>query len=124
MLDGSRGVLPLAAAVVRDTRGNLLAATERAHGLPVPARNLDGDALAAATAAGESLPPDGARLALVARGRQVGWLDVWGDGRRASADSRRVLADVGGILALIVAGPGERAAARTASGLPESEPRE
>ena len=127
MLDASPGVLPLTAAVVRDTRGNLVAATERAHGMPVPARSLGLDALAMPTAPDRSrqpLPQEGARLALVAGGRQVGWLDVWGDERRASVDSRRALADVARLLALILAGPGEGVTAGTAAGLPESASRE
>jgi hypothetical protein len=106
VLDASRGVLPLAAAVVRDTRGNLLAATERAHGMPVPSRGLGLDALAAPAASDRSaqpLPQEGARLALVVDGRQVGWLDVWGNGKPASAQARRTLSGVARLLAVILA---------------------
>jgi hypothetical protein len=119
VLGAIRHVLPLAAAVVRDTRGNLLAATERAHAMGLPARSLELDALA-------PLPPEGARLALVAGGRQVGWLDVWGDGRPASADSRRALFDTARLLALVLAVPGTggRVAAGTDVGLPQSAARE
>ena len=56
VLDASRGVLPIAAAVVRDTRGNLLAATERAHGMPVPTRSLEPDALAGRRGDGPAPP--------------------------------------------------------------------
>ena len=106
MLDASQGVLPLTAAVVRDTRGNLVAATERAHGMPVPARSLGLDALAMPTAPDRSrqpLPQEGARLALVAGGRQVGWLDVWGNGKPATAEARQTLSGVARVLAVILA---------------------
>jgi len=109
VLDSARGVLPLAAAVVRDTRGNLVAATERAHGMPVPARTVGFDDLAAAGAPGrrsQPLPEEGARLALVAGGHHVGWLDVWGNGRPASAQARRTLAGVARLLAMILARAG------------------
>ena len=62
----------------------------------------------------EPLPPEGARLALVAGGRQVGWLDVWGDGRPASAQARRTLSGVARLLAVILA----RAARRRGRGTP------
>jgi hypothetical protein len=109
VLDASWGVLPLAAAVVRDARGNLLAATERAHGMPVPTRSLEWDALAAPAAADRSrqgLPREGARLALVTGGRPVGWLDVWGNGKPAGAQARLTLSGVARLLAVILAGPG------------------
>jgi K+-sensing histidine kinase KdpD len=106
VLDATRGVLPLAAAVVRDTRGNLAAATERAHGMPVPSLSLGFDALEATAAPGrrcQPLPADGARLALVAGGRQVGWLDVWGNGKPAGLQARRTLSGVARLLAVILA---------------------
>lgn len=118
VLDASRRVLPLAAAVVRDTPGNLLAATERAHGMPVPARSLRLDALAAPAApdrSGPPLPQDGVRLALLARGRQVGWLDVWGNGRPATAQARQTLSGVARVLAVILA----RAGSAPAGGPPQ-----
>ncbi len=117
VLDASRGVLPLAAAVVRDIRGNVVAATERAHGMPVPARSLGLDALAAPAApdrSGQPLPQEGARLALVAGGRQVGWLDVWGNGKPASAEARRTLSGVARLLAVVLA----RAGSAPAGGAP------
>jgi K+-sensing histidine kinase KdpD len=106
VLDASRGVLPIAAAVVRDTRANLLAATERAHGMPVPTRSLESDALAGPAAPNlgrQPLPQEGARLALVAGGHQVGWLDVWGTREPASAQARRTLCGVARLLAVILA---------------------
>jgi K+-sensing histidine kinase KdpD len=106
VLDASRGVLPIAAAVVRDARGNLLAATERAQGMPVPTLSLEPDALSGAAATDlrrQPLPQEGARLALVAGGRQVGWLDVWGTRKPASAQARRTLSGVARLLAVILA---------------------
>ena len=106
VLDAARGVLPIAAAVVRDPRGNLLAATERAHGMPVPTRSLEPDALAGLAATDlrrQPLPQEGARLALVAGGRQDGWLDVWGTRKPASAQARRTLSGVARLLAMILA---------------------
>ena len=117
VLDSSRGVLPLAAAVVRDTRGNLVAATARAHGMPVPARSLGFDALAAGGAPGrrgQPLPEEGARLALVAGGRHVGWLDVWGNGKPASAQARRTLSGVARLLAVLL----DRAGSAAVAGAP------
>ena len=105
VLDASRGVLPIAAAVVRDPRGNLLAATERAQGMPVPTRSLEPDALAGhrATELGrQPLPQDGARVPLVAGGHQVGWLDLWGTRKPASPQARRTLAGVVQLLAVIL----------------------
>jgi hypothetical protein len=102
VLEASRGALPLAAAVVRDTRGNLVAATERAHGMPVPALSLGFDALEAPGGRRQPLPPEGTRLALVARGRAVGWLDLWGNGRPASAEALRTLSGVARLLAVIL----------------------
>jgi K+-sensing histidine kinase KdpD len=106
VLDAARGVLPIAAAVVRDARGNLLAATERAQAMPVPARSLEADSLLGAAATNLSrqpLPTEGARVALVIGGRQVGWLDVWGTPRPASAQARRALSGVARLLAAILA---------------------
>jgi K+-sensing histidine kinase KdpD len=115
VLDAARGVLPLAAAVVRDSRGNLLAATERAQGMPVPSRSLEPDALAghgAAELGRLPLPEEGARVPLLAGGRQVGWLDVWGTGKPASAQARRTLAGVVRLLAVILVGADQGALAR------------
>jgi hypothetical protein len=127
VLDAFRGALPLGAAVVRDTRGNLRAATDRAYGMPVPARDLGPDALAA-LAAGEPLPREGARLALVLGGRRLGWLDVWGNDRPASAQARQTLGGVAPLLAVILSQadptlPGGGTPSR-AGGLSEAPPGE
>jgi len=109
ILAASRAALPLTAAVIRDGRGNTLAATEHSHAMPVPTRILPSDTLAPAATAeperrggGDPLPREGARLALVAGNHQVGWLDVWGNGRRAGGLSRRVLWDLAGLLAVLL----------------------
>jgi K+-sensing histidine kinase KdpD len=124
VVDACRRVLPLAAAVVRDTPGNLLAATQRAHGMPVPTLRLGSDALAAPVApdrSGEPLPEEGVRLALVAGGRQLGWLDVWGNGKPATAQARRTLAGVARLLALILAQAGSvPGRGMLTTGLPEA----
>jgi K+-sensing histidine kinase KdpD len=97
VLNALRKALPVTAAVVRDRHNHILAASDHALGRPVPARTLPAEAV---------LPADGARVPLVAANRQVGWLDVWGDGSRTEADSRNVLGDVGRLIAVrIVAGP-------------------
>lgn len=48
------------------------------------------------------LPAGGARLPLQFRERQVGWLEVWGNGAPASADARRTLVDVGRLIAAVL----------------------
>jgi hypothetical protein len=105
VLEASRGVLPLAEALVQDTRGNILAATARARGQIAPSRRLE-------TAWEPGAPDRGALLAegvhvpLVARGRPVGWLDAWGNGKPARPGAWPALSDVARLLALLVAGPG------------------
>ncbi len=75
----------LAAAVVRDERNHLVAASDQAWSHPVPERALQPDTLLPSEAARDLLrssapfPGDGSRLALVAGNRQVGWLDVLSD---------------------------------------------
>jgi two-component system sensor histidine kinase KdpD len=111
ILRGSRDVLPLAAAVVRDERGRVVAASAPADGQrPVPEPVLDVETLAPAAPPGTvttylsaGVPDSGGRIALVAGGRRIGWLDVWGSGLPATADSRRTLADVARFLALLLA---------------------
>ena len=120
VLDESRGVLSVADAAVHDTSGNLLAATGQARGRPTPAGRLD--VLGAPSTPGgrvEALPREGVRIPLVARGRAVGWLDVWGDGPPARPAGRDPLADVVRILALILGGS-ERDLPAAAPGLLES----
>jgi hypothetical protein len=100
MLDALCKTLPIAAAVVRDERGRVLAVSTRAHGRPVPTLLIEAEALdpAAPSATrgplGASLPKDGARIPLVAANHRVGWLEVWGNGDRCDVAARQVLCDV------------------------------
>ena len=48
-------------------------------------------------------PDEGGRIALASGGRQVGWLDVWGNGASASAESRRALSDLAQLMAVFLA---------------------
>jgi K+-sensing histidine kinase KdpD len=96
-LDSARSLLPVAALAVRDADGDLIAATTGAR-RPATVVSLSADTLLptghwAQQAAGPSgsLPPDGARLALFAGSRSVGFLEIWGDGSPADATERRVL---------------------------------
>ncbi len=110
VLGGFRAALPLAAALVRDARGRLVAASDRAQGLPVPQEVLQPDALLPPVIA---LPREGARLALMTGDRQVGWLDVWGNERPLGVAARQTLSDAARLLALLLAkaepGPSPRA---------------
>ena len=126
VLDATRGVLPLAEALVQDTPGNVLAATARARGLPAPSRRLD-TAWEPPDPERGRLPAEGARFPLVAGGRSVGWLDVWGHQRPARPGAWRALSDVARLLALLVAVPGGGAAGERVgrgTALPESPPGE
>ncbi len=110
ILSGLRAAFPLAAALVRDGRGRLVAASERAQGLPVPNEVLQPDSLLPPVISdrdlarrGLALPREGARLALMAGDRPVGWLDVWGNGRPVSVAARQTLSDAARLLALLLA---------------------
>jgi hypothetical protein len=83
VLETAREVFPLSAAVVRDRHGHVLAASDRGHGpRPIPQRALELDARV-------PLPEEGARVTLVVANSPVGALDIWGNGGRASASTRR-----------------------------------
>jgi len=116
----SRDALPLAAAVVRDERDQVVARSDPADGLrPVPDAVLEMDTLLPAPGPGQErayrglpLPESGGRIALVAGGRRVGSLDVWGNGTWARPESRRTLSDVARSVAILLAGESPRAPAR------------
>lgn len=106
ILHAARVGLPLASAVVRDDREQVVATSARTHALPVPTQILQPDTLLPAgvsarilSAEGPPLPKEGGRLALVAGRGQVGWLDLWGNGAPASVQSRRTLCDVARLVA-------------------------
>ena len=117
VLDASVGVLPVADAAVHDMAGNLLAATGAARGRPAPVARVDVLGEAPAPLGLPSLPDDGARVPLVASGRVLGWLDVWGDASAGKAEAGDV-ADLARLLVLILVSP-ERPTA-VEPGLPES----
>jgi K+-sensing histidine kinase KdpD len=112
LLDAIRAACPLDAAAIRDNKDRVLAAfqtgekTSRVPGPVISPQSLI-PAGSASQPALESvvLPEQGARVPLVLRNRQVGWLDLWGNGQPANADSRQTLADVTIVLSLILAGP-------------------
>jgi two-component system sensor histidine kinase KdpD len=94
VLRASREGLPIAAAVVRDTGGQVVASSMPSDALrPVPDGTLGSQAF---------FPREGARIALMAGTRPLGWLDVWGTGLAATADARRTLADVSRVVALLL----------------------
>ena len=97
VLNALKGAIPLSAAVIRDGRNHVVAASDQAWSHPVPERTIRDETLLAPDA---TFPSEGGRLALVAANRQVGWLDVWGDGSPARADARQALTDVGRLIAV------------------------
>jgi K+-sensing histidine kinase KdpD len=99
--------VPVAAAVLRDERGQVLAAAhpaDAARATPGIVLELAGLRPVGETAEQSSwdlaLPREGGRLGLTLGGRSFGWLDVWGDGRAAGVEARRALSDLARLLAL------------------------
>ena len=109
ILDTARAVLPLADVAVRDAGGGMVAGNAGARAKAVPELILQPDLLLPGTPRSVArlehvpLPVEGARLALVTSTRQVGWLDLWGNGVPASAEVRRTLADVARVTAVLLA---------------------
>jgi hypothetical protein len=102
-------LLPLAAIVVRDSNDHVIGSSAGPEiARPVPSRVLPERALAEPNApkASEPLPRDGARIALIAGDRRLGWLDFWGDGTPAEMAHQRALTDAAGALALALGGSG------------------
>jgi len=100
----ARGGLPLSGAVVRDPRNFVLAAAMPiGETLPVPQVLLPDDALDMHDERSGPLPIDGARISLSGGGRRLGWLDVWGNGGRASATAGQALFDVASIVGILLA---------------------
>jgi K+-sensing histidine kinase KdpD len=95
VLRAARDFIPLSAAVVRDERGQVVANATPADGMrPVPDRTL---------LPGVLPPTEGGRIALTAGDRRLGWLDVWGSGVEATAESGRALLAVARLAALLMA---------------------
>jgi hypothetical protein len=111
LLDTWRAALPVAALVVRDTRGYVLGATDGAYGNDVPPVILAPESLLPATAGSttrrgtQPLPREGGRLVLSAHGTPVGALDVWGDGRLADPAARRTRSALARLLAATLRPP-------------------
>ncbi len=100
--------LPLSAAVVRADHGAVLAMAgpkgpaEREPTLVVSSSTVGESAPWEWRVRKPPLPRDGMRVALVAGGKPVGALDVWGSGREAGRDARRALAAVAVTLAAVL----------------------
>jgi two-component system sensor histidine kinase KdpD len=107
LLDQACDVFPLKAAAVRNSAGDVLATSARGHAA-APGVVLDPQAATAKL----PIPTEGARLPLVASGRQVGWLDLWGNGRPASSETRRELADLAALTAVALSVSDRHAPAR------------
>jgi K+-sensing histidine kinase KdpD len=97
VVEACRSALPVSALVVRDQRGYVAAASAGAHGSDAPARQFEVDALA-------GFPPtDGGRIRLVSQEREVGCLDVWGDGSPWTVSARHTLATFARLVAVRLA---------------------
>ena len=97
VLEAGRRAASLHAIVVRDVRGYVAAASAGAYGSDVPARVIDEDLVDV------SIPAEGVRMRLLAAGRAVGWLDLWGGERGSGAEARRTLVTLARLLALRLA---------------------
>jgi hypothetical protein len=108
VLESARYVLPVSGLAVRDLHDRVAAVAPPKYGLePIPAEVVEADTLlprgARAPRRPFPLPAHGARAAIVTRNRQVGWLDLWGDGTPASAADRRTLSDVARLAGVMLA---------------------
>jgi len=120
LLDAARDACPITAAAVRDEHNSILAASEGWQGTASePVQVLSPQMLLPLGSSPHDVwrgdipfPKEGGRLALVVGKRQVGWLELWGNGSPASARSRRALSDATRLIAAQLAGDGRRAAAR------------
>jgi hypothetical protein len=111
-------VLPLEAAVVRDADGVALArSSDEAAGRPVPPSTLDPETVASPGSRApwaEPFPDEGGRIPLPAASHPPAWLDVWGDGTAAGLESRRSMADVARLVAILLGAGRARGAAAPA----------
>ena len=109
VLKAAQGVFPWAGAVIRDDCDRVLATCDPAAGLrPLPRAVLEPEALVpssrgAARRFSFEFPREGGRIALRSGKRPLGWLDVWGDGGAATAETGQALTDFARLLALLLA---------------------
>jgi len=108
VLESARHALPVSGLAVRDLHDHVVAVAPPKYGLePIPAEAVEADTLLPRGLRVPRRPPPlpaaGARVAIVTRNRQVGWLDLWGDGTPASAADRRTLSDVARLAGLMLA---------------------
>jgi hypothetical protein len=110
VLERSRQSLPVKALVVRDLTDRVVAAVPHRAGLDrISPEVLEAETLLSpgrsreSLRAAPSLPAEGARLALVSHQRQVGWLDLWGDGSPATVAARHTLTAVARIVGVMLA---------------------
>ena len=110
-LDAARAGLPVASLVARDGQGRVIARSGAAPAALAVPSEVEPASLFAPSAPGDrtarplSFPREGARLPLRADGRTVGSLEVWGTGRPARSEDRRMLEDVCRIAATALAIP-------------------
>jgi hypothetical protein len=98
ILDAAIIACPIAGAVVRDAQDRVLAATDEGHvAKGVPNQILALKTLLPPGSGADDrphpIPVAGARVALAVGKRQLGWLDLWGNGAPASAQLRHSLGD-------------------------------
>jgi K+-sensing histidine kinase KdpD len=110
VLDAARATLPIAAAVVRSVKGEVVAASHGAQKMPAAVRILEtedspprGIHVRGLVRRGRALPEEGVRLALAIGNRRLGWLEVWGNGTVANRESRRTLDDVARYVSILLA---------------------
>jgi len=107
--DAALSALPLAAVVVRDDAGGLVAASgpkgtaERAPGTVVDSSTVAEAEHWEWLTRNPPLPRDGLRVTLVVGARPVGALDVWGNGQPAGRVARRALGGLSTVLAALLA---------------------
>lgn len=99
LLDAVSSFAPLAGAAIRDENNLALAAlAQGADPTPIPIKimspySLYPDASNPTNHACVPFPGDGVRIPLLVDNRQNGWLDLWGNGVPANAETRRTIAD-------------------------------
>ena len=118
VVEAAVAALPLAALVVRDDDGAVVAGSgDRRLADQVPASvvnpvGLGGELSRDWRRPDAPFPGDGLRVALVAGARPCGWFDVWGNGRSAGEDARRSLTALAAVAAALLEiarrEPGER----------------